>query len=152
MWNPGYTEINGSLDIGFDKVRISPRVFVFFKHLQPVTPANLSLSQVQHLHLRHRCCSSMSSLQITELGAQKRTCYFRCRLSSNLIEILFFCYWLHYQFFFTFLCFTTVSCCIFMSLIKTWQKKSRPYSDLPMESTALPTTYSVGCLFAFSSI
>lgn len=90
VWNPGPAEVNGSLDISSSKVRISPWLFIFFKHSQPVALSNFSRSQVQHFPLRYLCHSSMNSLQIKTLGAQNAQCCFRCCLSSNLMEILFF--------------------------------------------------------------
>lgn len=86
VWNPA--EADGSLDISSSKVRISPWVFIFFKHSQPAALSNFSRSQVQHFPLHYLCLSSMNSLQIKMLGAQNAHCWFRCCLSS--METLFF--------------------------------------------------------------
>lgn len=88
VWNPGPAEVSGSLDISSREVRISPWVFIFVKHSQPVALSNFSRSQVQHLPLHYLCHPSMNSLQIKMLGAQNAQCCFRCRLSNTLMEIL----------------------------------------------------------------
>lgn len=136
VWNPA--EVNGSLDISSSKVRISPWVFIFFNHSQPVALSNFSRSQVQHFPLHYLCHSSMNSLQIKMLGAQSAQCCFRCCLSSNLMEILlfFFCQLRCVVCFSLFPpCFFGTSRCIFMPLIKM-DKNTRPNSDLTMESTS----------------
>lgn len=150
VWNPA--EADGSLDISSSKVRISPWVFIFFKHSQPAALSNFSRSQVQHFPLHYLCLSSMNSLQIKMLGAQNAHCWFRCCLSS--IETLFFFLSasLSYLLFCFFpLCFVGVLRCIFMPLIKM-DKNTRPGSDLPMESTSSANSPLCWLPFCFSSL